>query len=190
MRSITRWAFAPLAALALAACNPVDGEAEKTADATAAATPSSEPLSASLPDGLEKVALSSGLNGVLEGVGPYTVLAPMDAVVTRDAAGLDDKANSAQAAALLRAHILPGALTRADIAAALDKEGAGGKVEMRTMSDSVVTFSRDGKAIVVTAPDGAVARLTGEETLASNGVVQPVDALLVKATAPAAAPAG
>ena len=56
---------------------------------------------------------------------------------------------------------------------------------MRTMADTLLTFSRDGTAIVVTAPDGASAHLTGSEDLAKNGVIQPIDALLIK-PAPAA----
>ena len=93
-------------------------------------------------------------------------------------------ATRAQSAALLRAHRLPGADTRSDIAAAVDRAGADG-AQMRTMADSLVTFTRDGQAIVATAPDGARARLTGEEALVSNGVLQPVDGLLVRPGAPA-----
>ena len=52
---------------------------------------------------------------------------------------------------------------------------------MRTMSDGLLTFSKDGDVVVVTAADGATARLTGAETVVSNGVVQPVDGVLVKA---------
>ena len=78
----------------------------------------------------------------------------------------------------------PGALTRADIASAIDR-GAGKGAQMRTMAGGLLTFTKSGEAIVVTAPDGASARLTGEETLASNGVLQPVDGLLVKPTAAA-----
>jgi len=38
---------------------------------------------------------------------------------------------------------------------------------------------------MATSPDGAAVRLTGKEALVSNGVLQPVDALLVR-PAPAA----
>jgi hypothetical protein len=54
---------------------------------------------------------------------------------------------------------------------------------MRTMAGSLVTFTRDGDTIVVTAADGSSARMTGQEVLASNGVLQPVDGLLVKPAA-------
>ncbi|KQW78755.1 fasciclin domain-containing protein [Brevundimonas sp. Root1279] len=179
MRNLVRWAATPLAFLALAACNSGDG---KTGDG--ALEPSSKTLSAGL-DGdfktLDRVIDNAGLEAVLEGKGPYTVLAPSDAAFSA-AQGADFTADTmkAQGAALVQAHILPGALTRQDIGTAIDR-AADGRVQMRTMADGVVTFSRDGETIVVTAADGARARLAGDETLSSNGVIQPVDALLVKA---------
>ncbi len=182
MSNLARLAAASLAALALAACTPAEDE---TPAADAAPEPSSATLAAGLKaggelDGVESLVAAAGLESVLEGVGPYTVFAPTDAAF--GAAGPGDLAteeNRAPAAALLRAHIVPGALTRQDILAAIDAN-TGGKVEMRTMADGLLSFSRDGEAVVVTAPDGATARLTGEQTLAKNGVIQPIDGLLVK----------
>lgn len=176
--TMKRWALAPLAALALAACG--EREAEGPAGAPAAV----DETLAQVVDGgdlstLDGVIEKAGLGTVLEGVGPYTVLAPVNAAFTGDVA---EQADAAAAAAMIRAHTLPGAVTRADIGKALDAD-ADGKVEMRTMDDGLVTFSRDGTTIVATGPGGATARLTGEETAATNGVAQPIDGLLV---APAA----
>jgi uncharacterized surface protein with fasciclin (FAS1) repeats len=188
MKNPTRAALASLALLALAGCGD---RAEKTTTTTAAAPAApNRTLAAVLGDdrahgALSRVAANAGLAEVLEGVGPYTVLAPPDAAVKGvGGADLTDPALKAEGAALLRAHVLPGALTRADIASAIDR-GAGKGAQMRTMAGGLLTFTRSGEAIVVTAPDGASARLTGEETLASNGVLQPVDGLLVKPTAAA-----
>lgn len=184
MTTYVHWALVPLAVLSLAACG--DGKTE-----TGSAEPSSRTVTATLHGNsdfgtLERVLTNAGLSDVLEGTGPYTVFAPADTAFT--AAGSDadftTEAMRAQAAALLRAHIVPGALTRADIGAAIDAGGTG-IVQMRTMADTLLTFSRDGTAIVVTAPDGASAHLTGSEDLAKNGVIQPIDALLIK-PAPAA----
>lgn len=172
--TMKRWALAPLAALALAACG--EREAEGPAGTPAAV----DETLAQVVDGgdlstLDGVIEKAGLGTVLEGVGPYTVLAPVNAAFTGDVA---EQADAAAAAAMIRAHILPGAVTRADIGKALDAD-ADGKVEMRTMDDGLVTFSRDGTTIVATGPGGATARLTGEETAATNGVAQPIDGLLV-----------
>lgn len=177
-----RWAALPLVVMTLAACG-AEGEAEPMS--AAAAQPSQQTLKASLDrasgfNTLKQVAAESGLGDVLDGKGPYTVFAPTDAAFVAAGEPLTGSGKTAQGAALLRAHIVPGFLTRADIRKALDAD-ADGKVEMQTMSDGTLTFARDGETITVTAPDGAVARLTAEETLAANGALQPVDAVLAKA---------
>ncbi len=175
-----RWALAPLCVVALAGC----GEGAGKAPGTGAATPSNRTLTATLKDDqafgtLEQVLDNAALGDVLAGKGPYTVFAASDAAFAASAGDLGDEAMKAQAAALLRAHIVPGALTRADILAAIERNGSG-KVEMRTMANGLLTFSKEGDVLIVTGDNGARARLTGEESLASNGVVQPIDALLVR----------
>jgi uncharacterized surface protein with fasciclin (FAS1) repeats len=189
MRTIMRRALTPLALLMLAACGGDDDKAG--ADGTARPEASSRTLAATLQgaDGygsLSRAVGNAGLTGVLEGVGPYTLFAPADAAfTTAGAPDFADESLRAESAALLRAHIVPGALTRSDIAAALQRD-SDGKVQMRTMAGTMLTFSRDGDGITVSSDSGASGRLGGEETVASNGVLQPVDALLVKAEAPAA----
>lgn len=184
MSKFAQVAAAPVAALALAACTPADD----ATPAGSAAEMSSTTLAAALGsdgelDSLEQVVAAAGLGPVLEGVGPYTIFAPTDAAFGEAGPGeLASETNRAPAAALLRAHIVPGALTREDILAAINRE-ASGKVQMRTMEDGLLSFSRDGDTVVVSAPDGATARLAGEQVLARNGVIQPVDGVLVKAGA-------
>lgn len=182
MKTMMRWTLAPLAVMALAAC----GADDKAGEAKASA-PSNRTITATLKDDrsfgvLERVLDNAALGDVLAGKGPYTVFAPSDAAFAASAGDLGDEAMKAQGAAMLRAHIVPGALTRADILAAMERGGSG-TAEMRTMANSLLTFSKEGDAIVVTGDNGARARLTGGETLASNGVVQPVDALLVRPAA-------
>ncbi len=175
------WALAPLMMLSLAACG---GEADKAAEGTVAA-PASQTLSAAIGnvgelDTLEGVVKNAGLTEVLEGKGPYTIFAPANAALGTAGTDLAGDTMKAQSAALVRAHIVPGALTRADILAAIERNG-GKSVEMRTMADALLTFSKDGEAVMVTAADGATARLSGSEMIVTNGVVQPVDGVLVKA---------
>ncbi|MDP3803402.1 fasciclin domain-containing protein [Brevundimonas sp.] len=190
-KTTMRRALAPLlCAMALAGCGDGAGKADGAAEATAA--PSTRTLAETLKGDiafgtLERVLDNAALGEALAGKGPYTVFAPSDAAFTASAGDLGDEAMKAQGAALLRAHIVPGALTRADIEAAIAREGSG-EVQMRTMANSLLTFSKEGGVVIVAGDNGARARLTGTETLASNGVVQPVDALLV-GPAPAAAAA-
>jgi uncharacterized surface protein with fasciclin (FAS1) repeats len=184
MKTMMRWALAPVCLMALAACG---AEAGRKDDAATVAAPSNKTIAATLKDDrafgtLERVLTNAALGDVLAGKGPYTVFAPSDAAFTASAGDLGDEAMKAQGAAMLRAHIVPGAMTRADILAAMNRGGSG-TVEVRTMANSLLTFSKEGEAIIVTGDNGARARLSGDETVASNGVVQPVDALLVKPAA-------
>lgn len=192
MRTLMRRALTPLAVVLLAACG---AENDKAAETTERVEPSSRSLAATLRAEAEfgtlgRIATNAGLAEVLDGVGPYTLFAPADTAFPEDAAPADvaDQDRRAESAALLRAHIVPGALTRQDIGAALDGD-ADGSVQMRTMANTLLTFSRDGSAIVVTSEGGARGRLTGEEKVASNGVMQPVDGLLVRPTASTTPPA-
>ena len=52
-----------------------------------------------------------------------------------------------------------------------------------TLADGLLVFSREGDTLKVTGSDGQTARLTHEEQVVENGVVQPVDGLLVPAEA-------
>ena len=187
MRTILRGALTPLALILLAGCG---GDNDKAGGETVAQVePSSRTLNATLGaedgfDTLERAATNAGLGEVLDGVGPYTLFAPVDAAfsVTGAPADLADDSRRAESAALLRAHVVPGALTRQDISAALDR-ASNGSVQMRTMANTLLTFTRDGETIMVASEGGARGRLTGRERLASNGVMQPVDSLLTGAAA-------
>lgn len=183
MTTMLRWALAPVCVMALASC----GAGDKAGEGATVAAPSNRTITATLKDDrqfgtLERVLDNAALGDVLAGKGPYTVFAPSDAAFGAAAGDLGDEAMKAQGAAMLRAHIVPGALTRADIIAAIDRGGSG-TAEMRTMANSLLTFSKEGDAVIVTGDNGARARLIGAETVASNGVVQPVDGLLVMAAA-------
>lgn len=171
MKTIFRWALAPLAALTLAACNRQAAEL----------TPSNETLAVAARKenaALGRIVDNAGLAQALEGVGPYTLFAPPEAALNGGGADFADPALKAESAALLQAHIVPGTITRADIAAAIERGGGEG-ARMRTMAGGLITFTRDGEAILANAEGGAAARLTGDERLVSNGAIQPVDALLV-----------
>lgn len=178
MRHLT-WAAAPLAALALAGCGASDKAGEAGEPATSTKTLGELVKGDRAFGTLETVLNNAGLAAVLDGAGPYTVFAPADGAFETSGEDFTGEAMKAPGVALLRAHIVPGALTRRDIEAAIARD-ADGKVEMRTMGEGMLSFSRDGDLLKVTAPDGAVASLTGQETVAGNGVLQPIDGLLAR----------
>jgi uncharacterized surface protein with fasciclin (FAS1) repeats len=133
---------------------------------------------------LNRIITGAGMAELLNGVGPYTLFAPTDQALERLGAeradALAGEAMRPQTGALLRGHIVPGTITRRDLEAAI-ASASGRPVRMRSMADTMLTFTRDGDAIVISSDRGGSARLTAQEGLASNGAVQPIDGLLVKA---------
>jgi len=122
----------------------------------------------------------TGLAGVMDGRASYTLFAPTNAAF--DALGAKGQAlrqpeQRAALAALLREHIVPGTLTRADLDAALARTD-GKPLKLRSMGKGTLTLSKDGDAIVVSGADGAKARLTGGSANAKNGAALGIDGVL------------
>lgn len=174
-----------IAAVPLAACSKSaeTPSGERTAAASAATD--------TLPDALGAAAnmksigtalTSTGLSGIFDGKGSYTVIAPTDAAFAKlgDAgtALMQPEQKSALAAAL-REHIVPGELTLVDIGRAIDMAGDKA-VKMRTMGSGDLTFRKAGDAIQVTSADGASATLAGPEIRGKGSVAIPADTVLRK----------
>ena len=180
--------FLTLGALALVPLAGCGQSADTAGTATATAEkPSSATLTAAIGDaaGMSTVAAAlkgTGLNTVFDGTAPYTLLAPEDDAFGKlgeTAKMLTAPENGAAMAEVLKAHVLPGYMTVADIDAALTN-AKGKPVKMTTMAGGQVTFARSGEALTVTAADGSTAKVSGQEVTASNGVAIPVDAVLKK----------
>lgn len=179
--------LAALAACALAGCGEratenatvANGAPVPAAGGTIGALATADPSLGKLG----RIVGAAGMADLLNGVGPYTLFAPNDAALDGLGAGRADElageAMRPQAVALLRAHIVPGTVTRQDIENGLN--ASSGPVTVRTMGETVLTFTRDGDGILVTSDRGGRARLSGDEKLASNGAVLPVDGLLLAA---------
>jgi uncharacterized surface protein with fasciclin (FAS1) repeats len=194
MRRLALSALGSLALASLAACGEKPAGDKAAADADNAAAASGTLASAvSGAAGMTTVAgalKSSGLASVFDGNAPYTLLAPDDdafGALGDAGAALKTPENSAAMAAVLRAHVLPGFVTRADIDSAL-AAAKGKPVKMKTMAGDEVTFARAGDTVSVTAADGSTAKLDGNQIAASNGVALPIDAVLKKV--PGATPSG
>lgn len=181
-----------LAALALIPLAGCDQARDKTA-ATATAEPGAATLTAAIGGaaGMSTVAAalkSTGLAPVFDGTAPYTVLVPDDdafGALGETASRLKAPENGAAMAAVIKAHVLPGHMTVADIGAALNK-AQGKPVRMTTMAGTEVNFTRSGETLAVTAADGSTAKVSGKEVTAGNGVAIPVDAVLKKIPEPPA----
>lgn len=120
------------------------------------------------------------LGSIFDGPASYTLLAPNDAAF----AALGDEGQTLMAEdqrpvliGLLREHILPGHLTPENIAKAVEDQG--GDVTMTTLGGGVVTFSQNGDTILVSNGNGSTANLASSATAATNGVIIPLDTVLV-----------
>ncbi|MCW3797678.1 fasciclin domain-containing protein [Sphingomonas sp. BN140010] len=177
---IARVTLLGAAALALGACNKgADGNAATAnqAGTNAAAPSAAKGTLADLiarPDAARFAAAvrSVGMEPVLKGPGPYTLLLPTDAAM--NAAG-DLGTDKQKLTRLLSNHVLPGTITAADIGKAID--GHGGKAQLATMAGTTLTATRQGNAIRLSGPNGA-ATVTGAEEVVGNGIVHRIDAVL------------
>ena len=122
----------------------------------------------------------SELSGVLDGPASYTLLAPNDDALDKmgksGEALLDDEQRPLLVA-LIRDHLLPGHLTPEAIGEAIDRKG--GPVTMTTLGNTEVTFSKSGSTMNVSLADGGEANFSGAATATNNGVVIPIDAVLL-----------
>lgn len=167
--------------LALAGCT---GQEESAEPATTTSTAAIGTVAAVVAgsDGHRELAVAltdSQLSPVLDGKGEYTLLAPSDAAV--DALGsrterLPDAERIPLMIGVLRGHILPGQLTLPAIEQAIARKA--GPVEMRTMAGDTVRFARSQQGLTVSR-GSITARLSGAPTVASNGAVLPIDAVLM-----------
>jgi uncharacterized surface protein with fasciclin (FAS1) repeats len=181
--------FIALGALALVSLNGCKQEGTKTENAAAGQNQSAT-LTSAIGDaaGMTTVAAAlkgTGLNTVFDGNAPYTLLAPEDDAFGKlgdTAKMLSAPENGAAMAAVLKAHVLPGYTTVADIDAALTR-AKGKPVKMTTMAGGEVTFARENGALTVTAADGTSAKVSGKELTTGNGVAIPVDTVLKKVPA-------
>ncbi len=122
----------------------------------------------------------TGLSTVFDGTASYTVLAPTNEAFDKlGGAGkaLLEPEQRAALSALIKSHVLPGYFTPKDIDAAIAAHN-GQPVEMRSMGNQTLRFSKEADKIIVTSEDGSKANLIAEPVLAGNGVALPVDAVV------------
>ena len=135
---------------------------------------------------LNSAVSASELGSVFDGPASYTLLAPNDGAFEAlgdSGAALMTEDQRPVLVALLREHILPGHLTPENISEAIESQG--GEVTMTTLGGGNVTFSREGDAISVSNGQGSTASFSGAASAGTNGVIIPLDTVLVPAEEPA-----
>ncbi len=145
--------------------------AEPTSETIAAIIAADDDLSS-----VEALLEDAGLVGAFDAAPYYTIFAPTDAAMETLGDDFTSDEGRAALAAILREHVVPGYLTREDIANAV--ESGDGSVEMATMGNGTLTFAMEGNTLTVGGTDGETSAVIEAEMLGTNGVVIPVDAVL------------
>jgi uncharacterized surface protein with fasciclin (FAS1) repeats len=124
---------------------------------------------------------AAGLVETLQGAGPFTVFAPVNAAFEKLPPGtvemLLKPENKDALVGVLTYHVVPGNWSAEAIMAEIEK--AGGKFEAKTVAGHMLTFSmKDGK-LWVWDESGNSAQVTIADVNQSNGVIHVVDTVLL-----------
>jgi uncharacterized surface protein with fasciclin (FAS1) repeats len=124
---------------------------------------------------------AAGLVDTLQGAGPFTVFAPVNAAFEKLLAGTVDTLlkpeNKDQLVKVLTYHVIAGKVSSSDLVKMI-KDG-GGKAELTTVEGGKITASiSDGKVILADEKGGS-ATVTIADVFQSNGVIHVVDSVLL-----------
>jgi uncharacterized surface protein with fasciclin (FAS1) repeats len=124
---------------------------------------------------------AAGLVETLQGPGPFTVLAPVNAAFAELPDGTVDTLlmpeNKGQLVKVLTAHVIPGKISAADIMA--QAEAGGGGFVATTVSGDRLNFVVQNGGIYVVDENEGIAKVTIADVNQSNGVIHVVDSVLV-----------
>ena len=138
---------------------------------------------------LVKALTAAGLTDTLSGAGPYTVFAPTDqafaAVPQPMTAYLMDPGNKAALAQVLTYHVVPGAITSADLYAKI--KAGGGKATLTTVAGQPLTFTEVSGNIKVDGTQGSSGYVTQADVAQSNGMIHILNGVLMPEIKPDAA---
>ena len=124
---------------------------------------------------------AAGLVDTLSGPGPFTVLAPTNEAFDKLPAGTVDTLllpeNKSTLTSVLTYHVIAGNYSAKEIGKLIKK--GNGKAELKTVQGEPLTFTKNGKQIVVTDAKGGTSNITIADVKQSNGVIHVVDSVLM-----------
>jgi uncharacterized surface protein with fasciclin (FAS1) repeats len=124
---------------------------------------------------------AAGLVDALQGPGPFTVFAPVNAAFAALPAGTVDTLllpeNKKMLTKILTAHVAAGNWTYADLKAKADE--AGGSWAFKTLSGDTLTAVSKGGRVYIVDESGGIARLTISDVTQSNGVIHVTNKVLL-----------
>lgn len=124
---------------------------------------------------------AAGLTEVLQGEGPFTVFAPVDAAFAELPDGtvemLMKPGNQAQLQEVLTYHVLPGNMNREALQeAVMERDGAA---SFETVQGERLTVMRNGNNLRIMDANGNTANITLVDVAQSNGVIHVIDGVLM-----------
>ena len=124
---------------------------------------------------------AADLVGTLQGAGPFTVFAPVNAAFEKLPAGtvatLLKPENKAMLANILTYHVVAGNLDSKAVVAAIKK--GNGKVELTTVSGGKLWAMMDGKNVALKDEKGGKSTVTAVDLKGSNGVIHVIDSVVL-----------
>lgn len=124
---------------------------------------------------------AAGLVDTLQGAGPFTVFAPVNAAFAALPAGTVDTLlkpeNKAQLVKILTAHVISGKYSDADLLAKATENPGG--FTLKTVSGDTLQFTKLGDVLYVVDENGNAARITISDVNQSNGVIHVVNKVLL-----------
>ncbi len=119
---------------------------------------------------LKKSVVAAGLDKVLSGTGPFTVLAPSDVPFEKLDKGVLDN--------LLKQE------NKAKLADVLNHHVVSGKINFKDLKDGEKLKTVNGKELSVHVKDGHItignAKIQGHDVQTSNGVIYSLDTVMIK----------
>jgi uncharacterized surface protein with fasciclin (FAS1) repeats len=126
---------------------------------------------------------AAGLVDALQGAGPFTVLAPVNAAFAALPAGTVESLlmpeNLDTLRTVLTCHVIPARALSGDIVGMI--EAGRGSHTVTTLGGCQLTLTRSGNDIVIADPNGGTATVTIADVRQSNGVIHVIDSVLLPA---------
>ncbi len=124
---------------------------------------------------------AAGLVETLQGAGPFTVLAPVNAAFDALPAGtvetLLKPENKDKLTTILTCHVIPAKAMSGDIIKMVQDDGGMHKV--KTVGGCELTLKDEGGKVTITDENGTVAMVTIADVEQSNGVIHVIDKVLL-----------
>src|ERR1017187_492974 len=124
---------------------------------------------------------AAGLVDTLEGPGPFTVFAPVNAAFDKLPAGTVDTLlkpeNKDQLVKVLTYHVVAGKISSAELVKMIKK--GHGKAELKTVEGGTLTASLEDGKVTLTDEKGGMATVTIADVYQSNGAIHVIDSVLL-----------